>query len=302
MKGTTAIKTIVLIIFFLFSTDHTAFSLAPSEYLILEDIGDYKRSPGFELMGKTVGKDPSCQQDGDDARGFYKACKILYVKNSGNPPLSVETRRYQDDRWLLHELEDRYRDAENMNATLDDNVSLKKIGKNALFAYRTGGVRTYTWIADKNVLVEIRFPSYTQSTPEPMEVIKAYLAKFPSMITLKDADLKSKAHSEAWIRNEMEHRLWLCTQWLTPGVLGKVEKNDALMDAVEQLFTFLDYREKYFGIRSISEKELLLGFRDEGNMPAIREKLSEYSTWWNEYKVIDITTGVIFRPGETAVP
>lgn len=100
----------------------------------------------------------------------------------------------------------------------------------------------------------------------------------------------------------MEHRLWLCGQWFIQADLGKVDMADALMDAVEQLFIFLDYRAKFFGLRSSAEKELLLGLRDEGKTPAIREKLSEYAKWLNENRNLDINIGVPFRPVGTASP
>jgi len=278
-------KKIVLITIILLSMSDGVHAQGAARYLIFEDIGDYKLSPGFELMGKLVGREPVAIQEGDEASGYYKACAIKYSENVISPPLSVEVRIYQNSQWLQHQLEERYRDAENMHATLDANIQIRIINGNNLFFYGVGGENTYTWISGKNTVVDIFFPGYSSMKPEPLDVVKAYLAKYPSTIILKDAELKSKAHNDAWIKSEMEHRLWLGNRWMGQVQLGRADGQEALMDIVEHMMFFLDYREKFFGSRELTEKELLLSYRKQENgATLIKNKLAEYGNWLEEHK------------------
>ncbi|HMK49065.1 MAG TPA: hypothetical protein VK435_03350 [Thermodesulfovibrionales bacterium] len=47
---------------------------------------------------------------------------------------------------------------------------------------------------------------------------------------------------------------------------------------------FLDYREKYYGIKAADEKNTLQGYLDAKDETNIRNKLAEYKTWWSANK------------------
>ncbi len=53
---------------------------------------------------------------------------------------------------------------------------------------------------------------------------------------------------------------------------------------------FLDYREKYYGIKAVDEKSLLAGYLTANNGTAIKAKLTEYKNWWvvNKEKAISL--------------
>ncbi|HWR58349.1 MAG TPA: hypothetical protein VN328_05625 [Thermodesulfovibrionales bacterium] len=53
---------------------------------------------------------------------------------------------------------------------------------------------------------------------------------------------------------------------------------------------FLNYREKYYGLKAADEKNLLAGYLNSNNGTGIQAKLTEYKTWWltNKGKVINL--------------
>ena len=54
---------------------------------------------------------------------------------------------------------------------------------------------------------------------------------------------------------------------------------------------FLNYREKYYGIKALDDKKLLSDYLMQNNGTGIRNKLKEYKDWWNINK-----TGAINLP------
>lgn len=52
---------------------------------------------------------------------------------------------------------------------------------------------------------------------------------------------------------------------------------------------FLDYREKYFGIKAADEKNLLASYLSTNNGTGIKTKLAEYESWWTAHKGDTIT-------------
>ena len=78
----------------------------------------------------------------------------------------------------------------------------------------------------------------------------------------------------------MERRLWLGDKWFYQLQLGKVQQGETFQQAAKSMNIFLDYREKYFGMKAIDEKNLLTGYLSQNNGTGIKAKLDEYKKWW----------------------
>jgi len=278
------IKSILLTTALLLSTGTVAHAFGISDYLILEDIGPYRQTPEVEFMGKLVARKPACLQGGDDISGIYNSCRISYAGGAGNLSITVEARVYKSGQWILHDLEDAFRDHEKFHALLDPNVRVRTINGKNLFVASVGGGKTYTWGSGKNVRIEIRYSTYSKNKPEPMDVVKAYLAKYPSTMTLKESEFRSKAHSEQWLREEMNRHLWLAEQQFTLASAGISDINEVLKDIVDNLEMFLSYREHFYAVKASSNQEFLVERLDAEDAPAIKNLLNEYKTWWSENK------------------
>ena len=139
---------------------------------------------------------------------------------------------------------------------------------------------TYRWLSNK-VVVSIEYTDLYKQKPEPLEIVQAYLSKFPSTIPAMTID---QAHSIQWIKDEIDRRLWLCDKWFLALQQGKTEMKDVLQSTVNGMNVFLDYREKYYGIKAQDEKLTLQNALEQNNGTAIKNKLTEYKTWWNENK------------------
>jgi hypothetical protein len=159
---------------------------------------------------------------------------------------------------------------------------MREINGNKIFFYG-GGVVGYRWI-NNYIVVNIQYTNLSGPKSEPLDVVKAYLAKFPSTITLSDTDMKSRSHSELWIKDEMDRRLWLCDKWFMQLQLKKAQQTQVLQESVKSMNVFLDYREKYYGIKAAAEKNLLAGYLNTNNGTAIKVKLTEYKKWWGIHK------------------
>jgi hypothetical protein len=72
--------------------------------------------------------------------------------------------------------------------------------------------------------------------------------------------------------------------------LKKTEEKDVYREAVESMTVFLNYREKYFGIKAEDETILLDTYRMQNNGTGIKAKLKEYKNWWglNKDKAISL--------------
>jgi len=191
------------------------------------------------------------------------------------------------DRWLLHEVETSFRDSDKLEAGPDEDSMVRIIDNNKIFFYG-GGVVGYRWIRN-NIVINIQYTNLSGPKPEPIEVIKAYLAKFPSTITLTDAELKASAHNIQWIKDEIEHRLWLCDKWNAQSQTGSVKQSDLVYNLVRSMTAFLNYRQKYYGVSAVADLDALFGNMQNNDITAIQTKLTEYKTWWNANKGKSVT-------------
>ncbi len=274
--------TIVFILLLLYPT--ITFSQTINNYLILNDIGEYKYRPKrtIEIYGNSgiLISTGHFTLDHDDIT--YETRYVHPVTILGVSVQITQHAGSDSDRWLLHEVERGFRRGdyeENMTPARFRNIE----GNNIFYSGLGGG--TYRWISN-NVAVNIEYTDLYKQKPEPLEVVKAYLSKFPSTIPAMTID---QAHNEQWIKNEMERRLWLSDKWFMALQLQKAEQRKVLRETVDSMKVFLDYREKYYGISAKREKNLLWQYLTSNNGTEIKNKLKEYREWWSLNKGKAIT-------------
>ena len=241
-----------------------------SDYLVCRDIGNFKK------YGCTCGTGAGILVPADHFGGDHNdiSCTVIYHSLTQRMGVDVEVTQHSgvdSDRWLLHEVEGNFR--RNPEQSRFKGM-LREINGSRIFTYSRG--THYSWISN-NIVVDIRYTDLQKTKPEPLEIIQAYLQKHSSTLPVMTMDT---AHDIVWIKDEMERRLWLCDKWFMQLQLGKVQESQVLQEAVKSMNIFLDYREKYYSMAAVSEKNLLAGYLNANNGTGIRTKLAEYKTWW----------------------
>jgi hypothetical protein len=66
--------------------------------------------------------------------------------------------------------------------------------------------------------------------------------------------------------------------------LGKVELRKTLREVVDHLRVFLDYRQRYYGVKATDDKNQLWEYLQANDGTSIKKKLREYKDWWLENK------------------
>jgi hypothetical protein len=263
-------------------------------YLILNDISPYSRItaardivtdklktiPGYTInsgSGILAGADHFVIDHSDityetdyQSKELGLGIEVQVTKHAGT----------DSDKWLLHEVEVSYRDSDNSDNRFGllsgAGIKVREISGNKFIYWGLGG-GSYTWISGKKV-VEIKYTDLQRTKTEPIEVVQAYLQKHPSSIP--STFVFDQAHDIQWIKDEIERRLWLCDKWFYQLQLEKVQQGEALQAAIRSMNIFLDYREKYFGVKAANEKNLLAGFLNTNNGTKIKAKQEEYKRWW----------------------
>lgn len=264
-----------------------------SDYLILHDIGDYKfitQTKDFitgqpkTILGYSKRVGPG---DLAGASHFYlDHDDITYETDYSNRniKLGVDVQVAQhvgsdSDRWLLHEVEDSYRSSDTDRlGLLTEGAILRRISGNKVYWIGIGG-GSFVWLSN-NVVIKISYTDLQATKPEPLEVVQAYLQKYPS--TIPSTLVLDRAHDEQWIKDEMERRLWLCDKWLTQ--IGKADLYKILSTVTDDMGVFLDYREKYYGMSGKDDRVALSGYLSAKDETSIRNKLAGYKAWWNANK------------------
>ena len=279
-------KKALLLVIFLFPT--LCFSQELGNFIIQNDISAYKFRPKptkrIYNSGVLVGAN---HFNIDHSDITYETRYIM-----PEPIVGVEVQVTQhaggdSDRWLLHEVEDSFRDAdEETLGLLTDGVRMREINGNKIISLRGNG---YIWVTN-NIVVNVSYRDLTGTKPEPLEVIQAYLAKFHSTFTTVPDHYKSQAYNQKWIKDEMERRLWLCDKWNVQFLAGKVSQDDLLKELVTSMKVFLNYRQKYFNINATDDINSLSSYLSNKDSAPIQAKLSSYKTWWlaNKTKAINL--------------
>ncbi len=287
-------RKIMLLLVLSLMVNPTITNATVTDYLILGDIGSYKLFTG--IQGRVFSGPPSKYSQTAtggilDAAGHFSegdtSYEASYTELGGRWPfVKVEVTQHtgsDSDKWLLHEVETGFRFGdyeEDMRPSRFRNIN----GNNVFYTKLGGG--TYWWISN-NIVVAINYTDLYQQKPEPLEVVKTYLAKFPSTVPAMTID---QAHNEKWIKDEMDRRLWLCDKWFMALQLGKAKLDKVLRESVDYMNIFLGYREKYYGVSARKEKGVLWEYLQAKNGTAIKNKLAEYKSWWeaNKDKLINL--------------
>ncbi len=296
-------KSLIISFIVLFLIPLTGFSQTVSDYLILQDMGSYKLDRPEKML---PGRPPMGGPETFDSPGVIgaadhfsldhtdKTYKVMYIGGNGLPSPTVKVTKHSSsdsDKWLLHEVEDSYRNNDDSDKRLGllsgAGVKIREIAGNKFIYWGLGG-GSYTWISGQKV-IEIKYTDLQRTKPEPIEVIQAYLQKHPSTIT--STFVFDQVHDVQWIKDEMDRRLWLCDKWFYQLQLEKVQQNEVFQQAVKSMNVFLDYREKYYGIKAVDEKNLLSSYLNTNNGTGIKAKLKEYKDWWalNKDKAITLS-------------
>lgn len=258
------------------------------DYLILQDINQYKfvgKGGGGQGAGILAPTGHFNKDHNDESYGG------AYIDRSAKIGVNVEVTKHSgsdSDKWLAHEVERGFRDTDKLESGSDEDSKIREVNGYKVFFYG-GGVVGYRWLSN-NIVVNIQYNNLGGSKPEPLEVVKAYLTKLPSSIVMSDIEFKARAHNETWIKDEMDRRLWLCDKWFMQLQLRKVDEKQVYQESVKSMNVFLDYREKYYGLKAADEKNLLAGYLNTNNGTGIKAKLKEYKDWWvvNKEKAISL--------------
>lgn len=267
-----------------------------SDCLVTNDVGIFTYDSEYSRLGNAcgvVGGEDHFKLDHTDS-----ICSGSYSKNVDVSGLSkkerfkvmlnvnIEVTQHSggdSDRWLLHEVEDNYRDDETETlGLLTDGAVMRKIDNKRILWLGIGG-GTFRWVSN-NVVINVSYTDLQGTKPEPIEVVKAYLAKFPSTITMTDAELKASAHNIQWIKDEMDRRLWLCDKWNAQSQAGSVTQADLIYNLVRSMNVFLKYRQKYYRVDATDEIKALDTYNRNNDIASIQTKLTEYKTWWSKHK------------------
>jgi hypothetical protein len=262
----------------------SGYAITVSDYLIDSDIGQYSTSyPG--ACPKGTGILASIGHFKVDHTDY--ACDIRYYNETLDLGVEVQVTKHagsDSDKWLQHELDIEFRNYYGI-----PGYYIKTINGSTVYVYGAGG-RDYRWLSGNKVIM-IEYHDSQLTKPEPIEIIQAYLAKHPSsLLAFTTKDVMSNASKITWIKDEMGRRLWLCDKWFMQLQLKKAEEKQVYQEAVKSMNIFLDYREKYYGMKAADEKNLLAGYLNTNNGTGIKTKLDEYKKWWvvNKDKAISL--------------
>jgi len=290
------LRTFVTAIVLLLSWTHSmAAAQSISEYLILQDIGIYKiDKPEKHLPGEPPSGGPrtydSMGESGIDHFPDHvdKNYEVMYFGGDANSSPTVQVTQHAgsySDKWLLHEVDIDFR---NFYGIPGKSYAVVPIDGNYVLEFGSAGW-DYRWISG-NKVIKIDYHDAQMTKPEPLEVVKAYLAKHPSTIpAMTLTQLRSADNKTLWIKDEIDRRLWLCDKWAAHFAAGKTDQKTALEEIIKSMIVFLNYRQKYFNLNADSEKDIIAGYQSVNDSANIAKKLTEYKTWWAAHKTDSIT-------------
>ncbi len=270
---------------------------AVTDYLILQDISPYKLFTTIfpeDFKGPLPKYSQTTTGGVLAAAGHFSENDVTYSASyteSGRkwPFVDVSVTKHSgsdSDKWLLHEVD---RDFRNYYGIPGMAYSPEIVDGQTILEATVGGAN-YRWLSGNKVIM-IEYHDSQMTKPAPIEIVRAYLAKHPSTLsTITLVQLRSAENTTKWIKDEMDRRLWLCDKWFYQLQLGKVQQPEVLQQAVKSMNIFLDYREKYHGMKAADEKNLLASYVNQNNGTGIKAKLKEYKDWWalNKDKAITL--------------
>jgi hypothetical protein len=284
------INRIILVLIIILVLPATIYASA-EDYLILQDMGIYKLFTG--IQGRSYSGPPRKYRQINSggvlqAADHFSENDICYEASYTQPSskwpfVKVDVTQHaggDSDKWLMHELDDAFRDDYGIP---DISYSPRQIDGNTVLVCSSGG-RDYRWISGYKV-ISIEYTDFEMEKPEPLEVVKAYLAKHPSSIKpFTTIQLRTADNKIMWIKDEMERRLWLCDKWFAALQEGKAVQEDVLSNVIESMTVFIKYREKYYGVSATTDKNALNDYNKQHDIVFIKNKLMEYKSWWASHK------------------
>ena len=268
-----------------------------SECLIVNDIGKFKYKENRSNMGNGSGVVGASEHFNDHIDKICSGSYSNIYELRGLPReeiyekvISIDVQVTQhagadSDQWLLHELDLGHRTYYGLPG---QSLTVQTIdGNNILVTISGGG--DYRWISG-NKVIDIRYTDLQLEKPEPLEIVTTYLAKFPSTMPAQTSEgMREGASLKKWIKDEMERRLWLCGKWYMQVQLEKATQDGIARDVHKHLETFVNYREKYFGIDGKADREALSSYVYTRNHTALKAKYEDLKQWWADNKDKDIT-------------
>jgi len=184
------------------------------------------------------------------------------------------------DRWLLHEAEMEFR---NYFGFPGDSYVIREIDGHRIIAAGIGGW-AYRWLSGNHV-IHIEYTDLQMTKSEPLQIVEAYLAKYPSTLPPMTSErLRSSEDISEWVKNEMERTLWLCEKWFHKYESDGREAERAIREVQGFLETFLRYQEEFFP-EEIEDLEMrLLEIYFAADIRGLRDLHSAYDRWWKESK------------------
>ncbi len=247
-----------------------------SDDLACQDIGNFKKYNCSCRIG--MGVLAPAGHFGGDHKDI--SCDAIYHSAAQKMTVKAEVtgHNYPSDanKWLTHEVDKEFR---TYYGVPDPGYIIKNIDGNTLYAFGSGGW-DYRWISGNKVIM-VEYHDTSMAKPEPLEIVRAYLAKNPSTLSATSTpELRSATNEAKWIKDEMARRLWLCDKWFLYSAFNKAGEHQVPGEPVESMTIFLNYREKYFGLNAADEKNVLAGYLNSNNAAGIKAKLTEYKNWW----------------------
>ena len=176
------IKLYIIVSSFLLIMPNIAYAQNPADYLILQSIGQYSNS-GKGKCGEGSGVIGGAGHFDEDHN--VATCRTGYYYTALDLAISIKVEQHiggDSDRWMLHEIEKGYRSSKDENlGLLVQATRIREINGNKIIGRRGNG---YRWVSN-NIVIDISYTDLDGTKPEPLEVVQAYLAKYPStMVSL----------------------------------------------------------------------------------------------------------------------
>ncbi len=272
-----------------------------NDYLILQDIGDYKlrtyRNISFTENKRInnnyilkIGVEPFegghyipdhkdiayiteysreriKRQPSDDSRSK----RLRFICNCGDVDINIVRHMGgESDKWLQHELVEEFiRGEDGKEKILTTDINGNKVFTMTKCGFALQDV-TYGWLHN-NVIIKIKCDREIGYKTTPTEIISAYLKKFPS--TIQPVDIKK------WKRDRTEYELWLGKKWMKQIKNAEPLDDKILTIALKHIFLYLNFREEEYGKKAIDDKKKLWKLYLAKDLPQINKFVADNEKW-----------------------
>ncbi len=213
--------------------------------------------------------------------------------------LVTEHGSSDSDARLMHEVQ---KDIRRYGGLTHPMAGIVQFNGHSVMRY-SQGTFAFRWLSD-NAVVHIKYNSLLVSDERPLNVVKAYLKKYPPTFPPQEPfDLKAEHHTIKWIKDEMERLLWFAEKSYMMNPEGEEEQEKAIESSANQLYRFQFYRSSYFGTSEWGDNSLAKLLRPRKPSPSyeermislgqrkkiLRDSLTKFREWWNANRERSIT-------------